>query len=575
MPLDVILQIDPGVKGIDVRYFGPGTPDAGKVFERAAPQIAAADLDRLRRGDAPEVVVREVQAQISQWLLAADLDPLISNLLGDQTRPPIRLVLRPDLRLRAAVDDLPFEMLASAGAQAALALHKQVESIVNVLPGTVSGDATTSRSWPLRILVVRSNPASAGGAVPAAVPIAQKIRALRPDLGPDQLVIDVLSREQAPEVVGLPTRSGLRKRLESSAYDILVFIGHGDVIRSHQDVAPIGAIQLEMDDGQQADPFTSERLAALLHRSTVPVVLLLGCLTAADATPDLIDRMPEWMRGNVGVAQALVNSNSGVRVAVGMRYRTDSKDAVTFAETFFGRLLGGVDSTERAGDVEASVHRARGALHTDSDFPASWAAPVVFAARHDEPLFPFLRDPPAPLLGFDPLETSLQIIWRQLARLSRRLWNDGDIPFKADVDGVRADLVQRGTANRMMLLPEWHVADPGARVTVPIVLHGNRQLTRLHGVVKLDGPGSTLVALQAGPDAAVPGLRVETGTQGNARTFTLEAAPGATVPRGRILEAIVDVGAATQAVHALALFGIRATASPMAWSSSVIVVPAP
>jgi hypothetical protein len=113
----------------------------------------------------------------------------------------------------------------------------------------------------------------------------------------------------------------------STAYHILVFLGHGDIRETPGTAVPVGQLQLETAD-RKHDSYEARRLSALLHEYPVPVVMLIGCLTAADLTPEMLEAVesefPRWLRGSQGVAQALINGTSGVQCAVGMRYRATS-----------------------------------------------------------------------------------------------------------------------------------------------------------------------------------------------------------------------------------------------------------
>jgi len=135
-------------------------------------------------------------------------------------------------------------------------------------------------------------------------------------------------------------------------------MGHGDVFQVYQGLPPVNVLQLESDDGSVHITVPSDQLAIQLHERPVPVVLLIGCLTAADIPPDMKEGVasliPQWMRGVQGLAQALVNSESGVQLAVVRVYMLETTDATRFLNAFFKESIG-----NSAGNVEAAVHAAR------------------------------------------------------------------------------------------------------------------------------------------------------------------------------------------------------------------------
>src|SRR5207253_1739648 len=117
-----------------------------------------------------------------------------------------------------------------------LVVTPQVEALVYLLPkATPSPQSMKLPHWPLRVLIVRSNPPDLGGVVPPAGPIRDAIVALGNDvalhLPPGQQVnpvqVDVLSSE--PGIAMPATWPAVAAQIAGHSYHILVYLGHGDL----------------------------------------------------------------------------------------------------------------------------------------------------------------------------------------------------------------------------------------------------------------------------------------------------------------------------------------------------------
>src|SRR5262249_21129093 len=124
-----------------------------------------------------------------------------------------------------------------------LIFRKNLQSIVHLLP--YDGPPQTSLSglgYPLRVLIVRSNPLDLGGAVPPALPICKEIVDIgQKHFGDGQVVVDLLSRENTDPNLW-PTWDRFQEQVKMD-YHLLVYLGHGDL--RPETIPPVGVLQFE------------------------------------------------------------------------------------------------------------------------------------------------------------------------------------------------------------------------------------------------------------------------------------------------------------------------------------------
>jgi phosphohistidine swiveling domain-containing protein len=563
MSHDMQFDIRPNGDKVRVEVHGPGLPAAGQVFNRELLKLPFEEVNQLRRGKAPDTLVQQVRATISQWLLADGLGLLLGSQLG-QHDEPLRLIFNVDEELRADFSELPIELLTLQGSSTPLALHPKIGSFVHLLPKVGTAPiAPTSNAWPLRVLVVRSSPQDLPAAVPSAALVLDAIQGT-PDLPVEWVHIEILSREQLPGVIGLPTPSELFETLKQS-YDILIYLGHGDVQPSHQGLPPLGVLQLESEDGLRRDSLPADKLAVLLHNHPVPVVLLIGCLTAVDIDPPdpeaatrqalLEEELPAWMRGSLGVAQALVNSESGVQIAVGMQYWLEKKDAERFVEEFFASLL-----RDKPGHVETAIRQARVRLHIASPQIQSWSAPVLFRALGSEPMFPFLAQSPGPRCPPSDVNERSQIyrdtFWKHL---SKQPADQAAISiFIETLDRLDQDLVRQFLKASALIMPDRGLTtQPNATVTIPIKLHQPVKVTSLEGRFVVGGTNVTIQSLKVSQGLTDSGYRALFDVRDSQADFEIRRKNGdSPLPEGVLFNATLTLGSMDPAVYVIGIEAI-------------------
>jgi hypothetical protein len=482
------------------------------VYERSEPGLTDAIIEALRGGNADEATIFAAETGITNWLLSNPPDALFEKLSAALDAPePVRLIFRLEDTLRAKLGQLPIE-LARAKSGGYLIFSKNLQSIVHLLP--YDGPAQTSLSalgYPLRVLIVRSNPFNLGGAVPPALPICKKILDIgQQRFGKGQIVVDLLSRENTDENL-LPTWDGFQKQVKMG-YHLFVYLGHGDL--KPESIPPVGVLQFEDPWGKNPVSVRPDQLKLSLQDHPIPVVLLVGCLTATQFQQNYLAEQPEerrkallnWIQGNQGVAQALVESDSGVQLAVGMRYKLDTDLAQDFLLEFFEALLG----TANRGNVEAAVREGRSKIFQSYPTLASWSAPVIYrnldksnASLGKEPMFSFLLSPPKSDDAEDRAATEVRSAsWKQMAKLSTSRRSAGETDFPLQMLGMMEERLKAKYKPQAaaLLIVGYVEAEPSKKVAVPIRIEGQVNFQALAGRITIDGSSAQDVSIQTAPE---------------------------------------------------------------------------
>jgi hypothetical protein len=549
MSNDLLFEIAPSDGQLRLNLKGGNLPAAGYPLSRPPFRLPPDQLDQLRRGDAPPALVQHVKGAVSQWLLDNDLIPLLLQVLGQQNDEPVRLIFTTnDEQLRSDLADVPFELVVLPGG-IPLALRQMVASLVHLLPyAGIKPPTPISASWPFRVLIVHSNPPDLGGQVPDVAPIRDAILKLRNDLDPQHLQVDVLSRQDGDGVVGRPTPSMLRKRLNTISYDVLVYFGHGDLQENFAELPPVGVLQLESDDGDAHTIVLTDQLAQLLHDRPVPVVLLVGCLTAAQPVPDeIMEMIPQWMRGSQGVTQALVNSESGVHFAVGMRYRIDGTDAKRFLAHFFRSLL-----VENKGNVEAAVRAGRTAVYWTNPNALSWSAPMVFRTLGSEPMFPVLASAPSCPSIAEHQERRAEI-WKHLAAYKWSYSPEGRASMHYLLEQEEQKMRQVFQLRQAsLIMPDFlNLRPEESPVTLQVHLYGSAAVDELEGRLVAGNGEVNIQAVKATEALKESGYNIFSDVEGNQGTFLIKKQAshnGDPLPEGPLFDVTMTLGSSVQIV---------------------------
>ena len=575
-------------------------PSFGVTVERSQLQLDSNDLDKMRRGDPPIRLINDLKALLSSWFHEPNLT-LLPALLGfsKADTPSLRLIFNIDIdddKLRYDIANIPFELLTvpESGNQSYV-LHHRITSIVHLLPKTSQPATTANYDWPLKILIVRSSPNSLPE-VPEAKPIRDFILALRPDLSSenqDLINIDILSRE-GPDFSS-PTIANLRNQLRIT-YDILIYLGHGDVREGQAGAPPIGQLQLERPNDAFPDALDADQLSPLLL--SVPVVLLVGCLTAAELTPDnqeaFLEVTPDWIQGSQGVAQTLISGATGVQFVVGMRYRIEVRDAVTFLESFFKELLRSPPDDplleDVAGNLEYAIQQSRISLKLTSSLLLSYASPVIFRTLGSEPTFPFLASVPAfPVPeSFQKLRNTLwsfmvQVNWdyRQPGMANERLYVDmKESLFETEQEMLNEILA----ANAVLLWPKILEVNPGflgtdeTEIFVPVQLNGQLVVSELEGMIAEGSGRVRLIGLEPTPILTANNFDFFPSSNQNGFKFLIrhQSNTQQLVPQGELFNVKLAINQDVAQVYKLQITNINSTPiRSITPGSNAVIVPPP
>lgn len=498
---EFVVDIEPGrTSDLRVSVHACDLAPIEDEVERPLPSLMPADLDELRSGAGSERMTEAIATQVTGWLLQNDLRGHLGTALHAATSP-FRILIRPHPKVLCELADVPFELLKVDADP--LALQPSVRAIVHTLKQR-RRDApapTVRKAWPFRVLLVRTNPGDLGGLVPPALPIRDHILEIARASGlADVVEVTVLSSEEGGAPV---TYDALRAELRATSYSLLVYLGHGDLQDAgFEGLPPIGVLLFEIAGSPFANPIRSDQLRSELQNRPVPVVVLVGCLTAASDA--VRERLPQWMRGSQSVAQSLIHGESGVQCAIGMRHRLETADAEHFLQAFIRSLL-----KEQPGDVERAVRAGREEMFAQKPYPPSWSAPVLFSVGTAEPIFDFMCAAVSPADPLDEHDQDLRrTTWKALSELP------GTLPLETRrfptmlLDTVESGFLER--RKRMGVSVIWPTrieAEPGAVVRVAVQHAGFLSVSRLEGRLAFPEP---ITALSARPGSAISaaGLRV-------------------------------------------------------------------
>jgi hypothetical protein len=166
-------------------------------------------------------------------------------------------------------------------------------------------------------------------------------------------IVDTFSKAQvAVQVVrGREcTRARLQGLLFESKFDLVHFVGHG------QFKGGIGELVI-LDEAGGPEPITGSDFADFLKAASVKFAFLSSCKTAQTSAQNTFR----------GVAQSLIAS--GVPAVVAMQYDFPQKEAKTFVESFYKRLL-------IRQSIDEAMHYARQALKYDD---VAWCIPTLYS----------------------------------------------------------------------------------------------------------------------------------------------------------------------------------------------------
>lgn len=310
-----------------------------------------AALARLKNLEAGDEDIKAVGARLFEALFTKEAFYILKSSLEQIGREGknLRVVLHLDAPELVC---LPWELLHSAKLPPGhLALNKRV-SVVRYLPRSQTVKRRPFRA-PLQILVVISNPAGL-----MSLGVEDEKRAIEKALRPLIWSGDVHLRfcEHA-------TLEALRAELKRGPH-VLHYIGHSKFDEKQE----TAFLELETET-QDLDSVAAEQFGNLLHDSSVRLVVLNSCESAAAAANDAFK----------GVAQKLVDV--GVPAVVAMQYKILDPTAQLFSKLFYSAVITNYS-------LDAAVAESRLAILTGARADRQgWATPVLFMRTPDGKVF--------------------------------------------------------------------------------------------------------------------------------------------------------------------------------------------
>lgn len=546
------ITVNPPVGGtLQLQIQGGNNPPAGVFVQRPVPQIDPDRLESFRRSEIAAADLDQLTTAVNDWLLDVQVRGILTTALPAHNGNSLRLVFVVPDEVRDILATVPLELLWHDAPGKPLVLRNDVQSLVYVLSkSTLPPENLSSRNWPLKILIVRPNPPDLGGLVPTVAGLKTHVLNESAHYGSGMVQVDVISGEVG---IGRPaTWPALMQHLRlTNDYNLLVYLGHGELTAPPAGGQPIGHLYFESEDGGGHQPVGAPQLAKLLSRYPIPVVVLTGCLTGADP-PGTADR---HRGGEQGVAQALVNSSeSGVQVAVGMRMELRDKSAITFLNAFFTSLLGPHGSP---GNVDRAVWEGRNELFLlDGVFPPNWAAPIVLRASDHEPVIDYLSQPVTFKVSKD-MGKWLDLrgaLWNRLSDAFAQSGPDALMGIMVALDEVEEGLRSEGVKHGPLLLPGRRMIVPNSEDQLSIKVAGALRASALQCRLRIDGDAASVQSFMISQAVQDAGFQLLTTAQDNSY-FEIRSKTGESnvVPNGELIRASVKASKVKPGAYPLTL----------------------
>jgi hypothetical protein len=289
-------------------------------------------------------------------------DQSIGMVSGDDSGLRIKLQIDPTDSDVAALASLPWELLYREETRDYLNLSRNTP-LVRYL-NVQRPFAPQAFELPLRILVVMSSPE---GVTPLNLEQER------------QLIERSWARQSGVEVDFLErpaTTQRLSNKLSEKDYHVLHYMGHGDFDRA----TGHGVLLLE-DENSQPLALDGQTLGGVILQDvkSLRLVFLNACDTAKATKQKGQDPF-------AGVATAMIMA--GIPAVVAMQFPITDKAAVSFAGTFYPRIVSGYP-------VDAAVAEGRKAIKLADSSTMEWATPVLFMRSPDGVLFDIEKPIPA------------------------------------------------------------------------------------------------------------------------------------------------------------------------------------
>lgn len=284
-------------------------------------------------------------------------EAVFPGALGDRLRraiPERHGTLLLELRLDEDLQELPWEMLYDQRTREFLACHPRVCLINRIAPADDRRSVIEVVDKAAMLVVI---PEGSG------LNVEKELNSIR---RATESLSEMLT---ITELRGRVTVDRLSEQLRTRAWDVVHFVGHGQVVEGQVE------IRINGDDGLERW-LSADVFAANFTGAQIGLCVLNCCYGASATSVDSMDRL----------APGLIAK--GVRFVVAMRYAVADQDALRFANKFYHSLLRG--DTRGRPDLATQLARDNLRLNASRDLIRSFVTPVFFAGD-DNPLLFELR----------------------------------------------------------------------------------------------------------------------------------------------------------------------------------------
>jgi hypothetical protein len=167
---------------------------------------------------------------------------------------------------------------------------------------------------------------------------------------------------------GAVTPDALRRALDSRQWDVVHFIGHGDVVNG------LTRVRLNSENALNDGQWVSGEVFATFFDRHVPRLVILNCCHGGSQSTQ---------RTLSGIGPFLLRA--GVPAVVAMQFEIPDEVAIKFADSFYGELLGG----PFRGRIDLALAAARRTLFQNQrpDAMLPFITPVLYLSPGHETLF--------------------------------------------------------------------------------------------------------------------------------------------------------------------------------------------
>ncbi len=342
--------------GYQVRLLMEGFPPIERPFgfELSPTSRARSVISRIEQGICSRPDLQDVGSQLWNALRPPGIREAFEALerQADEAHP---LFVWLDIPPEAEVEHLPWEALHDEMTSSFLGTDLRYCLMRPPPRGCPPALKPPREEWPLRVLVVI--PEGSGLQVQYEW---NNLRSLARSLG-DALHVEV--------VEGRVTPDRLLQELKAAPWDVLHYIGHGDV--SEEGIA----IRLNQESSEQGDFWMdAATFASLVQGQHLRLALLNCCLGAS----------PSVSRTLSGLGPHLMRT-ARVPAIIAMRYEISDTVSIRFSDSFYRELLTG----REPGQVAIAVQQARRALRVNAsgDTVRGFITPMLYLSPGCEQLF--------------------------------------------------------------------------------------------------------------------------------------------------------------------------------------------